>query len=345
MPGCTRADRRPAFEVPEHWTAERLRSALNSQLPDDVWVARVSEMTARLPRPLQRDRHVATATRWGSTRQTHSPFRRRWEFAWTKADRALSREALDWCAERTMGQHRFFGFAVRGTAPATDDHRCDVRCCRWRDSPEHGGLVLDIEANRFLHHMVRFLVGTMLDVAERPAAARGVRSAPRRDGERRSLAAGSAAGTLSRAGHLPRRPLPHRLTTERATPDAHLPRHHVARRNPLGHRRVTHRRRRGDAHHHRGGTPDRGRARGRDGHRARDERFRSARACPRSGPTTSTRGRANSRRSSTTSSSRSRSSKTRSRPSGGSPTTACASRRRWSIPARRESSPPRRAPR
>ena len=25
--------------------------------------------------------------------------------------------------------------------------------------------MLDIEANRFLHHMVRFLVGTMLDVA------------------------------------------------------------------------------------------------------------------------------------------------------------------------------------
>jgi tRNA pseudouridine38-40 synthase len=28
-----------------------------------------------------------------------------------------------------------------------------------------GGMVLAIEANRFLHHMVRFIVGTMLDVA------------------------------------------------------------------------------------------------------------------------------------------------------------------------------------
>ena len=28
-----------------------------------------------------------------------------------------------------------------------------------------GGLVFEIEANRFLHHMVRFLVGTMLDIA------------------------------------------------------------------------------------------------------------------------------------------------------------------------------------
>lgn len=41
---------------------------------------------------------------------------------------------------------------------------------RWRDRP--GGLVFEIEANRFLHHMVRFLVGTMLDVASgrRPLA-------------------------------------------------------------------------------------------------------------------------------------------------------------------------------
>jgi tRNA pseudouridine38-40 synthase len=40
----------------------------------------------------------------------------------------------------------------------------------WRE--RHGGLVFEIEANRFLHHMVRFLVGTMMDVASgrRPLA-------------------------------------------------------------------------------------------------------------------------------------------------------------------------------
>jgi tRNA pseudouridine38-40 synthase len=33
----------------------------------------------------------------------------------------------------------------------------------WRE--REGGLLFEIEANRFLHHMVRFLVGTMMDAA------------------------------------------------------------------------------------------------------------------------------------------------------------------------------------
>jgi tRNA pseudouridine38-40 synthase len=38
-----------------------------------------------------------------------------------------------------------------------------VLAARWRD--REGGLVLEIEANRFLHHMVRFLVGTLVESA------------------------------------------------------------------------------------------------------------------------------------------------------------------------------------
>ncbi|MEO7362649.1 MAG: tRNA pseudouridine(38-40) synthase TruA, partial [Gemmatimonadaceae bacterium] len=48
------------------------------------------------------------------------------------------------------------------TAPAGDDHRCTVQDARW--TPREGGWEFEIEANRFLHHMVRFLVGTMIDV-------------------------------------------------------------------------------------------------------------------------------------------------------------------------------------
>jgi tRNA pseudouridine38-40 synthase len=73
---------------------------------------------------------------------------------------SYERPALDHGASLILGEHCFIGFAVRGTAPATDSHRCTITQARWVDRP--GGLTFQVEANRFLHHMVRFLVGTML---------------------------------------------------------------------------------------------------------------------------------------------------------------------------------------
>jgi tRNA pseudouridine38-40 synthase len=62
------------------------------------------------------------------------------------------------------GEHSFRAFAVKGTAPDTDEHRCTVAKAAWTE--REGGLRFDITADRFLHHMVRFLVGTMLEIGE-----------------------------------------------------------------------------------------------------------------------------------------------------------------------------------
>ena len=146
-------------EVPAHWTPDRLRHVLNAQLPGDVFVAAAHEV-----QPEFHARFSATSRRYsyavGLDEASRSPFRRRWEWP---VMRAVDRAALAWCASALLGEHRFHGFAVRGTAPAEDDHRCEIRLARWRDVS--GGLVFDVEANRFLHHMVRFLVGTMIEVA------------------------------------------------------------------------------------------------------------------------------------------------------------------------------------
>jgi tRNA pseudouridine38-40 synthase len=149
--------------VPAHWTAEKMHRVLNEKLPMSLWVARVHEMHPRF-----HARFSAVGRRYSYTvgldAGARSPFRRRWELPWT---RDLDRAALDWCAAQLEGRHAFHGFAVRGTAPETDDHVCEVRLARWR-AVEHTDLrtlVFDVAANRFLHHMVRFLVGTMLAVA------------------------------------------------------------------------------------------------------------------------------------------------------------------------------------
>jgi tRNA pseudouridine38-40 synthase len=145
--------------VPERWDAEKLRRALNAVLPSDVWVARAAEMRHEF-----HARYSAVSRRYsyyvGTNEEAHSPFRGRYELAFGQP---LDRGALDAAAAHLEGEHSFRGFAVLGTAPAHDDHRCRVSTARWRD--RDGGLVFEIEANRFLHHMVRFLVGTMLDIA------------------------------------------------------------------------------------------------------------------------------------------------------------------------------------
>jgi tRNA pseudouridine38-40 synthase len=145
--------------VSERWSAANLRRALNALLPHDIWVAKAYDM-----RPEFHARKSALARRYsyyvGTDEEARSPFRRHTEWPFV---RSLDREALERATTRIVGDHCFVAFAVRGTAPAADDHRCIVRSATWRDRP--GGLVFEIEANRFLHHMVRFLVGTLIESA------------------------------------------------------------------------------------------------------------------------------------------------------------------------------------
>ena len=145
--------------VAAKWTPQAIRRALNATLPPDVWIAAVHEM-----HPEFHARYSAVARRYtyvvGTDEEAASPFRRTRELV---ERQALDRALLDEAAREIVGEHCFRGFAVQGTAPDTDDHRCIVRDARWIDRP--GGLAFVIEANRFLHHMVRFLVGTMLEIA------------------------------------------------------------------------------------------------------------------------------------------------------------------------------------
>jgi tRNA pseudouridine38-40 synthase len=145
--------------VPSRWTPPAMRRALNALLPDDLWVADAHAMRDEF-----HARYSATARAYsyyvGTDAEAASPFRRRTEWV---VSRPLASSALAHGAPAVVGDNALRGYALPGTAPATDDHRCTVRRAEWRE--RSGGLVFEIEANRFLHHMVRFLVGTMIDAA------------------------------------------------------------------------------------------------------------------------------------------------------------------------------------
>jgi tRNA pseudouridine38-40 synthase len=74
--------------------------------------------------------------------------------------RRLDRDRLDACAAELPGTHDFTAF----TPTETDHVRFErhVLGAEWREEPD-GVLAFWIEADTFMRHMVRVLVGTMLD--------------------------------------------------------------------------------------------------------------------------------------------------------------------------------------
>lgn len=154
-----------AVDVPPRWSPRALRRAMNALLPDDVWVA---EATAAPPAFHPRYDALARSYlyRLGLSPEADSPFRAPWCWALARpVDLALLSEA----AETIVGHHSFRAFAKAGQEERGD--RCSVSLAQWTD---WGGVGLEfhITANRFLHHMVRYLVGTMVDVGlgHRPLA-------------------------------------------------------------------------------------------------------------------------------------------------------------------------------
>ncbi len=143
--------------MPGSWTAESLARSVHALLPPDIRASRVE----RVPSSFHA-RYSARARgyvyRVGTTAGAQSPFRRRW--CWPLTD-PLDRSALDTGAAALLGSHSFRGYAKSGQPER--GYRCTVHVCRWVEWS--AGLELRVVADRFLHHMVRYLVGTMVDAA------------------------------------------------------------------------------------------------------------------------------------------------------------------------------------
>src|SRR5919198_391999 len=133
---------------------ERAAEALNAELPDDLAVAAVDAVT-----PDFHARHSALARSYRYRvfrRRAPSPFeaRRSWWFP-----RPLDEERLAESADLLIGEHDFRAFT-----PAETQHKVFVRTVEsavWHRRDD--GLELEITADSFLRHMVRTVVGTMLE--------------------------------------------------------------------------------------------------------------------------------------------------------------------------------------
>jgi tRNA pseudouridine38-40 synthase len=155
-----------SFTAPDNWNATALRRALNALLPKDCWVETVHRMRAGF-----HARKSAVSRRYrydiGLDDGAASPFRRRFEWA---LDRPLDGAALRSAATLLLGEHDFRAFAAKGEPKP--HYQCRLLRSEWESRPAGQGVSFHIEADRFLHHMVRMLVGTMVDIGlgRRPLA-------------------------------------------------------------------------------------------------------------------------------------------------------------------------------
>ena len=139
----------PGLPAPEH--------ALNGLLAPDV---RVLESEAA---PDGFDARADAVTRTYRyrvlARRVADPFERGRALHWRKP---LDRDALDSCAAAVRGRHDFTAFTPSDTYHRRFERH--VLRSEWLDEP--GGVVAFwIEADSFMRHMVRTLVGAMLAVA------------------------------------------------------------------------------------------------------------------------------------------------------------------------------------
>ena len=137
---------------------ERIAEALNAELPSDVAV-----LSAQKASPDFHARRAAVSRSYRYRvyrRRERSPFeeRRSWWYP-----RPLDEGALAESADLLVGEHDFRAFT-----PAHTQHKVFARVVRNAAWHRRGdALELEIEADSFLRHMVRTLVGTMI---ERPPA-------------------------------------------------------------------------------------------------------------------------------------------------------------------------------
>ncbi len=141
------------FDASDRFDPVELNGALNHFLPDDIIVHGVKLVESGF--------HARFDAKWRWYRyrifnRVRAVERQYGWFHKHEFDAAI----LHQCADRLPGEHDFKAFAA--SDPVMEHYRCLVTTARWVEVGDEWHF--HIVANRFLRHMVRSLVGTMIDV-------------------------------------------------------------------------------------------------------------------------------------------------------------------------------------
>lgn len=147
-----------AFETGDPWEAEELARALNAVLPPDIGLENVTRCSPGFhPRYDARERRYEYYVAPGGRRP--SPLRRErvWEVHPPPSLPLLLEQSDQLSGRRSFEALAKAGQPERGTV-------CEIRRAAW-DRTVLGDLRFTVAADRFLHHMVRYLVSVLVEAA------------------------------------------------------------------------------------------------------------------------------------------------------------------------------------
>ena len=146
------------FQVEDELNIRKVKHSLNSLLQNEIAISELIEVNvdfhSRFDAKLRSYLYLCTSSK--------SPFYNEYSYHYSPIFN-LELEKLNEISKNILGEHDFTSFSKKNTD--TENMVCDVSLAKWRRVKNH--IIFRIDGNRFLHGMVRTIVGTVLEIAEK----------------------------------------------------------------------------------------------------------------------------------------------------------------------------------
>jgi len=144
-----------SFEIEKEWDQNKLKMAINGNLSNDVRIfdCKKKSKTFHARFSAKKRKYIYKCFPGKSVINRG--------LVWEISEK-IKLDILNDCAQYLNGKIDFTTFSKNN--PEIKNRFCNVCSCQWINN--YPFYIFEIEADRFLHHQVRILVGTMIKVAE-----------------------------------------------------------------------------------------------------------------------------------------------------------------------------------
>jgi len=146
------------FQIDDELDLRKVRHSLNSLLPKDIAIRTAIEVDPSFH------------SRFDAKRRSYlylfaknkSPFYNEFSYNYSPIFN-LNIEKINEISNNIIGEYDFTSFSKKNTD--TENMVCNISLAKWRRVKNH--IIFRIDGTRFLHGMVRTIVGTILEIAEK----------------------------------------------------------------------------------------------------------------------------------------------------------------------------------